>query len=1164
MAHEDEMLLSSPDPLALSNENILTPSPVKAKPTRTEDPTIVPRRPLINVSGNARVQDFFISTPPARKDNNSPSKSPTIAASTSPWRIRLTMQAEQVEEKGCEVQRNRSPTKRLAERTTTITVPLKGGDDTPPSVAKRGRGRPRKSLDSPKKRIGTPKPKANGRRKTTPDTQEYDPDNTSLVTTTPPKKARGRPRKSVEVRSDIPQFMTNSLVLTPMAEKVDSAVAEGNITYRRSRGRRNEITPIKIAINESSHQPSILGGGVPVAVEQAPDGVVENGLLRPSPHYQLYHPRLRHSASPLLESSPAISVLKQQDKYISRSVIRSETASPKAGYEEPREQEDIDPTNEHYDNNTILESEGFSMVSVEELASTGNQSNESVKRHSILSDRNDTQAIASSPSEPAATQDTRTQSLPRHVDESREGTPKLARVSRAGIALQGVLSPNDRDQRLGSPFGEPRKDCPLMSAERASTPQAHAPQMNEEGPPKQRLDDLFSGFGVSTRRELRAGLRLGEELAKRQQRFAQKPESSSAPGKDVFRAAINLQYPRLPGSEAQGAYDLTNFSSEKGPRGNVGYARLTRNQIPTPERSEADADEDCMSWEADTPAKSEETAGPTASVLPKIIKERPDESTVDCTMMAREAEWQREREATSMQIEMANKSQVIVIDSDDEEYEDQEQNLDDDEEDSDIWQAEAHSLERSRDATSEASSIMLQPDIIKPRRSKLPSPWRRNSQIIYSDETEPTEADLVRQANQVQAKVLFNLYERKEKPLDSIEASYQPDDSTGALIARQFSPVKGSNIGINTVNEESLYETNDAGPSDDTTPMLITRQLSPVKGFNLPMTGSEASTRSSSIRNAVIPHEALHSEDTSGNPAEADSVPTTLESKYEEDFSEISKGITTITSISDQSVDGFSDMSFEKPLGRAIGNDTTSIDPHLLRPQKQIRKPNSRLERAPRPPIAIQSTIPAQSSWISRLTGPIWSVLTPSPALPPPATRADILCSSPYEPLCQLTPWEPCHMRALGPLYLSSLLYGAHIFPFNPKSLAAAYYGVTVTTSLGWSRTVTERDCSVADAFMVLLEERGYALGEPGEQWIEEGLAIRMCISIWVGMIMRGEVSVNTSNGEKAGLRKQGDRLWTPEDTTWKDNASEYFERKRREFDGLPSWKAMGIEWPPM
>lgn len=99
---------------------------------------------------------------------------------------------------------------------------------------------------------------------------------------------------------------------------------------------------------------------------------------------------------------------------------------------------------------------------------------------------------------------------------------------------------------------------------------------------------------------------------------------------------------------------------------------------------------------------------------------------------------------------------------------------------------------------------------------------------------------------------------------------------------------------------------------------------------------------------------------------------------------------------------------------------------------------------------------------------------------------------------------------------------------------------------------------------MVLLHERGFALAEPGEQWIEEGLPIRMCVDIWVGMVMRGEIAVNASSGEKAGLRKQGDRVWTAEDISWKDNASEYFERKRREFDGLPSWKVMGIRWPPV
>ncbi|KAL2043669.1 hypothetical protein ABVK25_012552 [Lepraria finkii] len=78
------------------------------------------------------------------------------------------------------------------------------------------------------------------------------------------------------------------------------------------------------------------------------------------------------------------------------------------------------------------------------------------------------------------------------------------------------------------------------------------------------------------------------------------------------------------------------------------------------------------------------------------------------------------------------------------------------------------------------------------------------------------------------------------------------------------------------------------------------------------------------------------------------------------------------------------------------------------------------------------------------------------------------------------------------------LLYGSHIFPYNRCSITAAYLGMKVITQGGWSRTITQADCGITDAFMVLLEERGFALAEqPGEQWIDEGLAVKqMCCSL--------------------------------------------------------------------
>lgn len=118
-----------------------------------------------------------------------------------------------------------------------------------------------------------------------------------------------------------------------------------------------------------------------------------------------------------------------------------------------------------------------------------------------------------------------------------------------------------------------------------------------------------------------------------------------------------------------------------------------------------------------------------------------------------------------------------------------------------------------------------------------------------------------------------------------------------------------------------------------------------------------------------------------------------------------------------------------------------------------------------------------------------------------------------------------------------------------------------IVTPLGWSRCVTPADCGVVSAFMVLLDERGFALSEPGERWIDDFIVFHQLVNLWVSMVMKGEVEIDESKGEKSGLRKQGDRRWTRDDIDWSKNRTEYLERKRRQFDGLPSWKAKGVKF---
>ena len=1117
-------MLSSPDPLALSNENISTPSPTKGRGA-----VLTPRKALAETSGNTHVQDFYFNTPPPRR--TSPTKSrKQRSQSTSPWRIRLTLQAEQSNDIQGGPATKRTPTKRLIERSTTITVPLNGGDDTPLLVEKRGRGRPRKSLEAAVKRSGTPIPKKAARRKTVPDVVEEQDDTRVSVRATPPKKAKGRPRKSLESAMDISKSLqADTALYSPVMEEVERDVAEKSIR-RKSRARRKEITPMKIATemdHESPDSSKSLKGSVNEAQSlTAGDdmGSFHSGLEEKFPLPPHGPQTLGPAILPRESSSPGKYYVENDTGGIWRAMTSCRT-QPRN--EDHHGQADLDPTNEHQEYDTILESEGFSMVSVSSLASTGSRSDGSAKKvkghesheqrltasasplvppalieapipqrpSENVQAREITPSAAASPSIPQAPKNVPPQS-PRSMQKPTGGTPKLARVVRAGIALQGVLSP--KAQTLGSPFRPAERAYPLLMTENAAAQTAQPSPAAIAKSPKDRLDDLFSGFGAGTRRELKAGLRLGEELAKRQQLISHSPISSPVESANVvLSASSDPLYPSMSSADNTTDYSLTAPDSVR----KVQYPVLSNPQLPSPKLSEEDLDEDRMSWKAEAPVKidtptsaDDKNLGQNASHLRHISSPgpscaglaAPDTSGIDYVMIAREAEWQREREAVSRQIEMANKSQVIVIDDDTSELRDM---SDEDEDGSDVWQAEAN---ESREPTPEVSEIVERPQIVKPRRMQLPSPWRRNSQVVYSDKVEATEADLFWQPDEFKSEPAT-----QNKP----HSEFRPDSSNGPASEQQRYHVDGS--------EDKMSRSESSNAQSLEVPAPAVNCLTPAGHVN-------------------------------HGPAE---LPKTPEKTYIEDYTESFEGDMSLTPVCDRTVNTFSPVEITAP-----------IDPLLL--QKPAQKG---LQKRPQsPPGPIKPVAQSQQSWLSRLTAPIWRAFT---FLPPPATKEDILCSSPYEPLCQFTPWESCHTRALSPLYYASLLYGPHIFPCDKTKDSCVYHGMKIVTPLGWSRYVTPADCGVVSAFMVLLDERGFALSEPGERWIDDFIVFHQIVNVWVSMVMKGEVEVDESKGEKSGLRVQRDRKWTKDDINWSGNRTEYFERKRREFDGLPSWKAKGLKY---
>ena len=1115
-------ILSSPDPLALSNENISTHSPTKgtgAVPT--------PRKALVETSGNTHIQDFYLNTPPPRR--TSPKKPPKQRShSTSPWRIRLTLQAEQINDVQGSPSAKRTPTKCLIERSTTIKVPLNVGD-TPEIVQKRGRGRPRKSLEAPVKRSGTPLPKKAARRKTVPDVVEEQDDTHVSVRATPPKRAKGRPRKSLESAMDIPEPVRADKPLhTPVKEEVEKQRAE-KATRRKSRARRKEIIPVTIGMETDHESPDgsrKVNGSVDEAQSSTADDDMGNSHFGSEEKHALA-PDLPQTVDPAIRPrefpSPGQSSVAEHSGDMWRAMTSCKTQPLN---DDEHRLADFDPTNEHQEYDTILESEGFSMVSVSSLASAGSRSHDSaeevvefeshgqkltasaspvvppalidaqVPQEPTLNPwtRENTPSVAAFTSIPQAPKNAPPQS-PRSMQQPTDETPKLARVVRAGTALHGVLSP--KAQNLGPPFRPAeRAHSPITENAAAQTVQASPVAIAK--PSKDHSDDLFSGFGAGTRRELKAGLRLGEELAKRQQLNPLSPIPSPVESAVVMSSATSApMYPPLSSTDNTKDYSLT----VPGPVREIQYPVLPNPQLPSPKLSEDDLDEDRMSWRAETPVKigkpisaKDKSLGRGAShshhVTPPENSHEglvaANTSGIDYEMLAREAEYQREREAVSRQIEMANKSQVIVIDDDTSEIRDM---SDEDEEGGDVWQAEAN---ESQEPTPEVSRIVERSEIVKPRRMQLPSPWRRNSQVVYSGEVKPTEADLICQSDDSKSELAT-----QKKP----DSECRRDSSNRPVMEQQ----------------RYLFHSSEDKMSQS--------ESSKAQSLEVPAPAEKCLTPGRQIEEI---------------PAE---LPKTPELTYVEDYTESFDEDISLTPVCDTTVDIFPPVETAAP-----------IDPLLL--QKPAQKA---LQKQPQyPPSPIKPLIQSQQSWLSRLTAPIWRAFTP---LPPPATKEDILSSGPYEPLCQFTPWESCHTRALSPLYYASLLYGSHIFPCGKTTDSCIYHGMKIVTPLGWSREVTPADCGVVSAFMVLLDERGFALSEPGERWIDDFIVFHQIVNLWVSMVMKGEVEVDESKGEKSGLRKQGDRRWTKEDVDWSKNRKEYLERKRREFDGLPSWKAKGWKY---
>ncbi|KAF2866865.1 hypothetical protein BDV95DRAFT_583064 [Massariosphaeria phaeospora] len=287
--------------------------------------------------------------------------------------------------------------------------------------------------------------------------------------------------------------------------------------------------------------------------------------------------------------------------------------------------------------------------------------------------------------------------VPAHSSLSEVETPRIGRVVRAGVALQGVLDP----ERL--------------------TPQAGS---SKQALDKKRdhLDDLFRGFSEGTRRDLQAGLRLGEQLAQQRQANAQSSPALSSPIKtnpsasvdDVFYPSIKNQKSRLPTPE-----DADYVSPSPPPPTHateVHYPSLNVEQ---------------QAVHLVSPARSSTGSAAEAGHTPPI--------------RAISAEGRRFMTVVNEQGQELRGAEILVVADEDEQAEDDY---------SDIWQEEASrsSDEPGIDQPAAPVGTERSPQLqdlfsdegpVKPTRGKLPRTWRRksSSDFHYSDEVEEPQQE---------------------------------------------------------------------------------------------------------------------------------------------------------------------------------------------------------------------------------------------------------------------------------------------------------------------------------------------------------------------------------------------------------------------------------------
>ncbi|CAI7610280.1 unnamed protein product [Penicillium pancosmium] len=393
-----EYLISSPIKPFTGRQSFYSPAFSARKPTPA-------KRPRVSLSPtksahSIRFDDVLLPGSPAMKlagrhISPSPLKDQQDG-NVSPWRIRVTLEATQDEENEREMQLSPS---RKRHRPTTVTtmVPLKDGrSPLAEKTPSRSRGRPRKSDTKPLN--GSPWPAS--------------PGNTPGRPGETPKRKPGRPRKNTPrpaihgspMIEDEASPAPEPLHLLETEEEPQIQFSPMDIVEDRSVEPARHWSPLNIAENGGLDSDSLGADDLPVAdltgpmqtnrahlntsatreygrttydtpiiTEQQYLGNEENINSTPSKMPSPTRERRSSSVRSARDAGMASSPRTYPTPTPTSSLAEEENQAREAQGQQERENDDhqplSDPTDEHEEFDSIMESEGFTMVSLDTLPS---------------------------------------------------------------------------------------------------------------------------------------------------------------------------------------------------------------------------------------------------------------------------------------------------------------------------------------------------------------------------------------------------------------------------------------------------------------------------------------------------------------------------------------------------------------------------------------------------------------------------------------------------------------------------------------------------------------------------------------------------------------------------------------------------------------------------